>query len=175
MLLQDCIKAENATGLTASGYDYFIKRMGRVPNVIELHSLNPSMLNQLINFFEVFEKSPNIDPVMRIYIRLLISKQGNCEYCIKLNSAILKHMEIKEEDIEASLKDINNLNLDQNRKDLVLLVVNMMYDNMPSSDKIDELKDLGWTEKDIYDATMVGVLQRGMIQAIKGFQIDIDF
>ncbi len=58
----------------------------------------------------------------------------------------------------------------------MVFVIDLMFDKpMNKKERLSKLKDLGWTDKDIYELSFLGGLQRGMIQVIKGFELEFDF
>jgi alkylhydroperoxidase/carboxymuconolactone decarboxylase family protein YurZ len=51
-----------------------------------------------------------------------------------------------------------------------------MFDRLTDTKiRVTKLKEVGWTEKDIYEACMLGAVQKGTTQVIKAFEIENDF
>ena len=85
-------------------------------------------------------------------------------------------MKVTQEAIEQAKRDYNLIQLDEKRKLLVCFVLDEMFDKMDNAEqRINELRKLGWADKDIYEASIIGALQKGMVQLLKTFKVEIDF
>lgn len=176
MALINYIKREEATGQVAELYKNIEEKMKVVPNVIQFHTASPDMFGKIMSVLNHYSNHQSLNPVVVSYIRLLISNMAGGEYCVRFQSALLHLMGVSERDIKIAKDDYHNMNLDSKNKALVCFILDQMFDKIEhAKDKIDELKSLGWTEKDIYEASVLGALQKGMVQVIKTFKVEIDF
>lgn len=167
---------EEATGAIAAVYQMMEERVKFVPNVVQLHSASPEFFEKFMPLIGHFTDHPTLDPVLVSYIRLLISKFENGTYCVSLQSAVLNNYDVSAEEISNACKDYRQINLDIKRKSLLCFVMDMMFDRLIDTNKrILELVEMGWTEKDIYEAAMLGGLQKGVVQVIKAFDVELDF
>lgn len=170
------IKPEEATGKIAEAYEFFKERLGKVPKVMQLHTVNPILFGNLVEFLGYYGSQSKLDIEMLAHIRLIVSAKGNCEYCVKLNSAILIQMGKQQAYLDNIANDCKKIEIDEKRKQLVLFALKVVFNAEDVNvEDLTTLKDLGWTEKDIYDASAAATKQHGMIQLIKAFKVEIDF
>jgi len=176
MALINYVKKEEATGQIADIYTMIENKMHVVPNAIQFHSASPEFFGKIMNVFNHFSEHPSLDPVSVAYIRMLISNIAGGEYCVRFQSKLLLYMKVTQEAIEQAKGDYNLIQLDEKRKSLVCFVLDEMFDKMDNAEqRINELRKLGWADKDIYEASIIGALQKGMVQLLKTFKVEIDF
>lgn len=176
MALIEYIKREDATGQIAEVYKSIEERMKIVPNVIQFHTASPEMFGKIMNVFNHYSNHQSLNPVLVSYIRLLISNVAGGEYCVRFQSALLLFMGISENDLKIAKDDYNKVNLDSKNKSMLCFVLDEMFDKITNAEKrIEELRTLGWNDQEIYEASVLGALQKGMVQLIKTFKIKIDF
>lgn len=176
MALINYVKKEEATGIIADVYKNIEDRMQVVPNVIQFHSASPELFVKIMNVFNHFFDHESIDPVTMAYIRLLVSNIAGGEYCVRFQSKVLQYLGISIEDINLAKTDYLQTKLDNKRKALLCFVLDEMFDKIENAQlRIDELKAFGWSEKDIYEASIISALQKGMVQVIKTFKVEYDF
>lgn len=176
MTLLKTISKEEAKGSVAAVYQMMEDRVKFIPNVVKLHSASPEFFEKFMAITGYYTDHPTLDPVLVSYIRLLISNMEGANYCVRLQSAVLNNYQVNKEDITDACTNYGNINLDTKRKLLLCFVMDMMYDKLTNTkENIAELTEAGWTEKDIYEACMLGAVQKGVTKVIKGFEVDFDF
>jgi alkylhydroperoxidase family enzyme len=176
MTLLKTIDKEEATGSVAAVYQMMEDRVKFIPNVVKLHSVSPEYFEKFMAITGFYTDHPTLDPVLVSYVRLLISNIEGANYCVRLQSAVLNNYKVEKEDILLACKDYKEINLDTKSKLLVCFVLDMMYDRLSNTrERIDELTAAGWTEKDIYEASMLAAVQKGATKVIKGFEVEFDF
>lgn len=176
MSLLKYVKKEEASGAVAAVYNLMEERVKFIPNVIKFHTASPEFFEKYMQLVSHFTDHPIFESRMVAYIRLLVSNRANGKYCIQLQSAILKSFGVPEDDLQKALTDYTQVNLEPRQKALVCFVVDEMFDNLDNKIKrIDELRSFGWTDKDIYEASIIGGLQIGMVKLINTFEVQSDF
>lgn len=176
MSLLKSIRKEDASGSVAAIYEMMQERVGFVPNVVKMHTASPVFFEKFMGLVGHYTDHPSLDPVMVSYVRFLISSIENTAYCMKLQSAVLKNYNVTEEELSLAAQDYHKISLDPARKALVLFVIDMMYDKTGNvENQIDQLKESGWSEKDIYEMSMLAAIQKGVVQVIKAFRVAPDF
>ncbi len=176
MALIDYVKKEEATGKIAQMYQLLEERMHILPNVIQFNTASPELFEKMMGFWQHYMDHPRFDSQMVAWIRLLISHAEGGTYCVRFQSSILRYLGVKEEELSAAFEDYSKLPMDQKRRDLIVFVVDMMLGNHKDTKfKLVDLRSLGWTDQDIYEASVLGALQKGMVQVVKVFQVEIDF
>ncbi len=176
MALINYIKREEATGRIAEIYDGIEERIKIIPNVVQFYTASPELFDKIMELVSHYTDHPNFDRATVAYIRMLISNRENATYCILLQSGILRSLEIPESDIETAKQDHTMVNLPAKNQAIICFVLDQMYGKLTDTkSRIDQLKELGWTEKDIFEASVLGAIQKGMVNVIKTFEVQPDF
>ena len=106
-------------------------------------------------------------------IRFLVAKHLNFAFCTDFNKNILKKQGLSDEDIEEMLKDPQKAPLEDNEQALLGFVMKAI--KSPEAVKqqdMDQLHDLGWTDRDILDALVHGVNMVGSSMLMKTLKMD---
>ena len=176
MSLLKMISKEEATGSVAAIYQFMEEKVNFIPNVVKLHSASPEFFEKFMAVTGHFTDHPTLDPVLVSYVRLIISFKEGSAYCYRLQSAVLANYQIEKDDIERACVDYAHIDLDEKRLRMVCFAMDLMYNNLSNTkERITELTLLGWTEKDIYEVSMLGAIQKGVVQVIKAFRVKKDF
>ena len=176
MSLINYVKREEATGQTAEIYDMLEQRIKVIPNVVQFYTASPELFGKFMNFVGHYIDHPVLDTITVSYIRMLISYKSNATYCVLLQSGILKSRNVTDADLEIAKEDYTKVNLDEKSKALVCFVLDMMFEKLENAKaRIENLKELGWAEKDIFEASVAGAIQKGMVNVIKAFEVKPDF
>ena len=176
MTLLKTVGKEEATGIIAATYKMMEERVKFIPNVVQLHTVSPELFEKFMPVVGHYTDHPTLDPVLVSYIRLLISKLEDGTYCVRLQSAVLNNYGVSAEDIAVACENYHKTNLDVKRRNLICFVIDMMYNELTNKEeKLHDLIEMGWTEKDIYEASMLGGIQKGVVKVIKAFDVKLDF
>jgi len=176
MALISYVKREEATGLIAEVYDMIEKRIEVIPNVVQFYTASPELFEKIMNLVGYYIDHPTLDRATVAYIRMLISNKEEATYCISLQSGILRSLEIPEEDLVTAMQDYNLVNLPARNQAMVCFVMDQMYSKLGNAKhRIEQLRQLGWTEKDIFEASVIGAIQKGMVNVVKSFEVELDF
>ena len=154
------VKPEEATGLVAEIYKPMQAIMGMVPAPLQLASASPRLLAIQKQAIDYFTAHPTLSPGLLALIRLLVAEELRYNYCIGLNSTILKMMGIADDDqLAAVMADPKKAPMPE--KDTALLDVVVRACTRPESvqeSDIQNLRDLGWEDSDIYDGISHGLM-----------------
>ena len=176
MSLINYVKKEEATGQIAEIYNMIEERMKIVPNVVQFYTASPDLFGKLMGLIGHYIDHPTMDREAIAYTRMLISNKENATYCVRFQSTILKSMGIPESDLELAKEDYTKVKLPEKDRALVCFVLDQMFGNLKDTKtRIEDLKALGWDEKDIFEASVMGAIQKGMVNVIKSFEVEIDF
>ncbi len=176
MSLISYIKREEATGQIADIYDMLEQRIKVIPNVVQFYTASPELFIKFMGFVGHYIDHPTLNAITVAYTRMLISHKSNADYCVKLQSGILESMKVTKVDLELAKKDYTKINLDEKNKALVCFVLDMMFGKLENAkERINHLKVLGWADKDIFEASVMGAIQKGMVNVIKAFEVQLDF
>jgi uncharacterized peroxidase-related enzyme len=167
------IEQADATGAVAEVYQQAEEIMGYVPNALKMHSVNPPMLAQQFNYIGLIMQHATLSGKLFAAIRMMISVDQKCEYCIDLNVGMLINMYGMTADEVADLRaNPEGSNLAAKEKALLLYTIRATKDaNSVGETDIQQLRDLGCTDLEIYDAPRHGasqVMMDIMLNSFKG-------
>jgi len=175
MPLIKTIAPEEATGKVSEIYNAFKGSMGFVPNAFKIRSISPDILENQAKLLYYFWHHETLSNNLLAFIRLLVSTKHSCKYCVDLNIGLLMQGGVSLEDIQATKDNPINAPLNDNDKAMLLFVVKLV-DNAHSinADDIEELRNLGWSDKDIHDAATHGTSQISTDMIFDAFKIEKD-
>jgi len=160
MAIIKTIKPEDATGKVKEIYSMFNQRMGMVPSGIQLFSASPEILEAQAGFMAVSMAQKKFSPALLAFIRILVSVEHKCQYCIDVNVGMLMNSGMSKEAIDASIADPNKTPLDEKEKAILLFVLKSVKEPLSiDSSQIEKLRTLGWDDKDIFEAVYFGALE----------------
>jgi len=144
---------ESATGEVKTVYDEILESWGVVPEPIRAFSHNPKLLRNSWERYKIDAKNENFSPKMTAMMRMLIAEAHACEFCIGFNKAMLMNFfEVSEDEIIALQKEPKTAKLDEKQKAMLLFMLkSTSTPHEVSKDDIEDLKKLGWSEKDIME------------------------
>lgn len=174
MLLQH-FDHDEATGTVADIYKSMIDAMGRVPNAFKMYSVSEELLAKQYEGLVYFMAKSGLSGKLLAFIRLLVSHYEQCEYCIGVNTGILMQYGVLPDQIAGIREDPSTAPLPENELRLLIFVLKAV--NSPAS--IDEnsllpLRNVGWTDKQIFDATFHGAMQVASDKLLVAFKVEAD-
>lgn len=153
MFIIDYVTPEKAEGVVAEVYSFFPETMG-VPDSVQIASASPALLKaqgDTIKYFSAGQDELSFH--LLAAIRFIAATHFCHDYCVMLNSGMLKSSGLSEEEI-LSLNDNPSVGFED--KDAALLAFVAKALESPAStneDDIDALRELGWSDTAIFDAT----------------------
>jgi hypothetical protein len=129
-------------------------KLGVMPPHFEfLLSLNPKRFQMFIQEITYLAKHPNINPDLFAMLRLHIATKEEFSYCKLFNTKLLLAKGYGKKDIKNIKDDISNIPLDDRHQLLAQKAILAVYSaELFSITDINELKELSWSDSDIYDA-----------------------
>jgi hypothetical protein len=154
MLILDHVQPEQATGKVAEAYAVFPKQVP-VPDPLILMSVSPDLTyaqSQVIRHYMTHER---LDMGLLAMIRYLTASQLNYDFCIQFNAGLLKMAGgMSDEDLAALKANPQNAPLEESQKALLLFVLKAVKNpEQVTLAEVNQLRELGWRDQDIYDAT----------------------
>jgi AhpD family alkylhydroperoxidase len=175
MPIINTIEPEEAIGHLAEIYNQFQQMMGFIPNAFSLRSVSPELVAQQAAFLGYYWNHETLNGKMLAFIRLLVSEMEECEYCITTNTGILLQAGVSAEEIQIAKADVEKLPLEHKEIELIKFVLKVVKDSKSTTAKdMDHLRALGWTDKDILDATQHGTSQVASDMIFNAFKIEPD-
>ncbi|MFC1895614.1 carboxymuconolactone decarboxylase family protein [Thermodesulfobacteriota bacterium] len=116
---------------------------------------------------------PTLSFPLLAHIRLLVAHEENYPYCINLNQGLLQTLGgLKEEQIAATKADPDKAALEPKDKAMLLFVLKAVQDPATTEkEDVDALHDLGWTDRDIFDAVTHGMNMVSAGMMFKAFKM----
>lgn len=142
---------QDAAGEVAEVYDQMKQAVGRVPNALQLYSASPALLAMQWQYLGYYFQHPTLSFPLLASIRMLVSQENDCNYCIGMNeSMLIKRAGFTPEQTTAAKRSL-------------------------SKNDIEALGHLGWTEQDIFDAVNHGARNVAVDILFNTFKIENDF
>lgn len=175
MAIIKTVTPEEATGKLAEIYKKFEETMGMVPNAFRIRSASPDQVAHQAQFLSYYWHHESLSNNLLAFIRMLVSVEHHCEYCINLNTGMLMQAGFKPDDLTLARNDHNKIPLPGNEKELIKFVLKVVKDSKSTTaEDMHHLRSLGWTDKDILDAVHHGTSQVASDMLFNAFQIDPD-
>lgn len=177
MALIKTIEPEDASGELATLYKMVERAFGRVPNAFKLLSISPELLKQQVAFTGYYGKHPTLSAPLLTCMRMLVSQQSNCAYCIDLNAGLLINMMgWTPEQVAATCADVSQANLPERERALLALVLKSVQDsNSVTAADMNALRELGWSDGDIVDGLFHGARMLAADILLNALQVERDF
>ncbi|CAA6815766.1 MAG: Unknown protein [uncultured Sulfurovum sp.] len=152
------VEEKDAKGEIKKVYDEITKTWGFVPVVIKQYSLNPKLLRIQWELYKELGTNKNFDPKMLTMMRMLLGEAQACTYCLGLNKGMLLNMfKVPMDELIALSKDASTAKLDDKQKAMLLFILKAAKTpHETSSQDIQALKKLGWSDKDIFEGVKSG-------------------
>lgn len=151
-------EVEEATGELKELYDVILKMRGSVGSNAKLFSSSPELLKQQMEFIKYYMNHPTLSMPLLAALRILVSDRNRCDFCVDFNTAMLVNMfDWSLEEVDAMKKDTSKAKFEQKEVALLVFVLKSVKDSLGvTQDDVDRLRDFGWSDKDILDATSHG-------------------
>ena len=175
--LIDTISPEDATGEVAKVYKEIQSQWQIVPNPIKLYSTNPEMLRNKWDSYQSSGKHKTVDARLQTVIRMLVSADHDCKYCIGINEGFLiNQYKMDPEKVMAMKKDASAAPLPAKEKGLLEFVLKATRDSKSTTKAdIDALHKLGWDDAEIFFATSYAAEMVASDILINAFHVKIDY
>lgn len=154
----EIIEVGNAEGRLKEIYGSVIKKRGKLADVYKIQSLNPeTILTHMDLYISImFSQSP-LSRAQREMIAVVVSAANGCEYCQHHHGIALNHYWKDETKVNALKKDINTAGIPE--KDWFLCAyakqLTLSSSHFEKTNFTAPLKGLGWSDREILDATLV--------------------
>jgi uncharacterized peroxidase-related enzyme len=176
MSLITTIQPHQAEGKAAEIYNEIQGMFGFVPNAIRLDSINPSHMARHWEGIKDSLGHETLSAKLFTLIRLLVSEATHCEYCVGLNAGILMQMHGMDQAAIARVKQSPaQAPLDDKEKALLVFVMKGIEDsNSITAADIAGLRQLGCSEREIFDAMAHGAWQVAGDIMLNAFKVEHD-
>ncbi len=176
MSLLKLTEPDEVEGDLAEIYAGLESSIGFVPNGYKLLGVSIDVLNRQLSYADWVAKHPTLTPKFTAILRVLISENVQCEYCVDVNSAMLQNQHgVSAEQIDAFKADIETVPLEPREKALLIFVVNATKDSKGvTAAEIKALQNHGWADHEIMDALYQGTQQIAVDTLLNAFKVEND-
>lgn len=156
MSLIQYIDEDRAQGDLAMIYERIRRLRGGVADVMKLQSLNPPALAAHFELYRTLMFGPSeLDRRTREMIGVLVSSANDCLYGISHHSEALRNLEVPDRVIEELASGtVSDETLSEPLQALLRYAASLTR-TPASATSVEELRELGWTDAAILDATLV--------------------
>ena len=168
-----------ATGDVKEVYAQVKKAFGMVPAPLMQHSVNPQMLKVLWSQFGALHNE-HFSPKLQAMMRMTVAASDGlaCDYCVGFNEGMLLNMfKMDMKEIIAVKKDPSAAkSLDEkDKKMLIMMVDSARNPKKVNKAQLDDLRKLGWNDKDIFDGIKMATQMVAMTLLVDTLKIPADF
>jgi len=176
MSLLSVIEPEQAEGEVAAIYASTMEAIGMIPNAMKVQSVNPMALRTMAEMIGYVVNHPSLSPALFTIIRLAVSTDHSCAYCVTTNKGILMSEGMSLEQIDAIQADPSQAPLNAKEKALLLYTLKAVNaSNEVGEQEIAALREVGATDIEIFDALQHGAHQLAGDVMINALKVENDF
>ncbi len=149
------------------------EHIGFVPDGLRLYSFSPPLLEAFVGNISYFNGGAHISPALTAMIRYLASWQAECTFCITMNEGFLMNMGFDLNALRAARGNPDAAPLDEKDKVLLLFALRTLDEpeNIRQAD-LQAVRRYGWSDRDIFDATVQAANNRAFTNVLKTFNIE---
>jgi alkylhydroperoxidase family enzyme len=149
---------ETATGEVRRIYDAVLQRLPFIPKPVQVMSASPELMPRYWTMITWVLDHPRLSKELLAHLRLGVALVSDYPYCVELNTAALQHMmELTPGQLAAFREDPSRSELPEHERELVAFVVRSIREpEAITAADVQRLRDLGWADPDIFDATFMG-------------------
>ena len=177
MSIISTVAPEQATGQVADIYGQMQQAMGRVPNAFQLYSASPDVLAMQWQYVGYYFQHPTLGLPLLASIRMLVSQDNDCTYCIGFNEGMLiQRAGFTPEQTAAMKRNAADAPLPEKDKAMLLFVLKTTKTpKAVTPEDLKTLRSLGWSDRDIFDAVNHGARNVAVDILFNTFKIENDF
>lgn len=158
MSLIRTLSFEEAEGAVREMYAFMREKAGMIPKPLAMMSASPALFEVASKTMAYYMSHPRLNFLLLAHIRLVVAFNHEYPYCIDLNSSLLKHFQgLTDAEVAAVRVDPQQARLDDRDRAMLGFVHKAVTapEEADAAD-VDRLRELGWTDPDIYDAVAYG-------------------
>jgi uncharacterized peroxidase-related enzyme len=177
MTLIKTVPPEAASGEIAEIYAQMHQAMGSVPAIFQMWSASPAQLRNQWEWVSYHWTQNALSPAFLAAVRLMVSVDRECDYCIGMNEGLLVGMFGWSAEQVAALKaDPAQANLAPHERDLLVFVLAAVRDpHAVKAADLDALRAQGLSDQAIFDAVVHGARMVAGDLVANVFKVERDF
>jgi alkylhydroperoxidase family enzyme len=154
-------------------YKSFMDKVGMVPPPLLMYSVSPGIQSLQAEMFNYYRERSNLSPLLTALIRYLTAVALEMEPCIEFNAKVLTVQGLSEEQVH-NIR-VNPASAPLGEKDgwlLAFVIKAVQAPETVSEGYVEKLRDLGWTDTDIFDALHLSCMMVGMERMMKALKAE---
>ena len=172
----EVIQPDEAEGELKEIYEVLKEKRGKLAEVHKIQSLNPESITRHMDLYMtlLFGKSP-LKRYRREMMAVVVSAANDCEYCRLHHGEALNHYWKDEDKVQQLGKDYRKMELSV--KDRLLCDLAWDLTEKPSGisgERIKELKEKGFSDRAILDATLIISYFNFVNRVVMGLGVEAD-
>lgn len=177
MPLIHTVHPDQAEGQVKEIYDQVAAAFGSVPTAMQIYSASPIHLEEHWRGIGYYMQHPTLNFALLAMIRMLVSMNTNCEYCVGFNEGLLiNRAGFSVEQIAATKADPTQAPLPVKDVAMLSFVLKATHDSTSTTAAdIENLRHHGWTDSDILDALSHGAQMLAGDTILNAFKVERDF
>jgi len=163
MTLLKAVPPGEATGGMEKIYRSFLDSVGAVPPPLLMASTSPAIQALQAQISDYYRDRSGLRPLFLTLLRYLTAVALEMEPCIKYNAGVLVRLGIKEEEVARIREDPGAAPLEEKEGWLLAFVIKALRaPETFSQSHVGKLRQLGWTDTEIFDALYASCMLVGM-------------
>ena len=153
----DSIQEAEADGELKEVYAALDADARKLSNILRAHSLNPGAMERQLSFYKhlMYGKS-GLSRADRESIAVVVSAANNCGYCVAHHAEVLSHYEQDNSRLRRMVSDFRFLDLPDKKARMLSYALKLTTSpNQVEESDIQELRDVGYSERDILDMNLI--------------------
>jgi len=170
MFILNHVKPEDATGKMAEAYALFPPEIP-VPEPLVMMSASPDLASLQGNIIRYFRSQEGLDLGLLATIRYLVASEYDYQFCINFNAGLLQRAGgMSAADLADLRAHPEKAPLEESHKEMLLFVLKAVKtpEKVTKAD-VAKLRQLGWTDQNIFDATYHGASMVALSLMFKAF------
>ena len=173
MSLLKTVGPGEASGEMEKLYQSFIDTVGAVPPPLLMASTSPGIQALQAQISTYYRESSGLSPLLMTLVRYLTAVALEMEPCIKYNSNALALQGMTEEEIARIRTNPAAAPLDEKEGWLLAFVIKALRaPETVSESHIEKLRQLDWTDTDIFDALYISCALAGLERMMKALKAE---
>ncbi len=171
MALVNTVDPEQAEGVIGAVYGAFRQGSGVIPGPVKLLSASPGLFEVYTATFRYWRNHPHLSPDLMACIRYGVAAQQCFGACVDFNQSVLTKAGMTREELAAMEGDPGTAPLEDRERALLAFVLRAVKDPDAVTDEdVQALRELGWTDGDVVDATYHGAILVTMGTLVRAFK-----
>lgn len=172
MALINLVEKDTQDPQVAAMFRQIEKAFGDVGDNFRLAAVSPSILKEILGRGAYLALESGLPQIVFPVIRYAVSYRENGKFCIKFNGELLKNAGYTDEDLAVIADKGVSPHLSDGENALILKALKVVYQPEEFSGvDVGELKDFGFSERQILDAAEHAATMLKMTKILKAFKI----